>query len=67
MEPEAAISTPARSPEVLDLFPGQFVEEAAPKQRPPRTPRREAAAEDDGLFSFPLDGEGATGDRDDPP
>jgi hypothetical protein len=59
--PQAVAPEPAPSPEVLDLFPDQYVEEAAPKQRAPKARRREAAA-DDGLFSLSLDGEGATED-----
>lgn len=61
-EPKAVASEPPSPPEVLDLFPDQFVEEAAPKPRAPRTPRRESTAADDGLISFSLDGEGDTED-----
>lgn len=61
-EARAVKPQPAPSPEVLDLFPDQFVEEAAPKQRAPRTPRRESASADVGLISFSLDDEGVTED-----
>lgn len=61
-ERKAVAPEPQSPPEILDLFPDQFVVEAAPKQRAPRTPRREANAADDGLFSFSLDDEGVTED-----